>query len=250
LSFDLSNKKAVVTGASRGIGRGIALKLAECGCDVIVNYEKNDAGAKDVVDRIRKLGRESHAIQADVASEGEVSDFYDDALIAFKHIDILVNNAGIHQHLKHWELPKADWDRVLDVNLTGAFLCTKAFSPQMKKSNGGKIVNISSVIAYMGTDHEVHYAASKAGLVGLTKSLALELAPYKINVNAIAPGYIKTDMTAFNTEEEEYYYLSTIPMGLLGEPEDIANTAAFLCSKDSSYITGEVIHVNGGLYRF
>jgi 3-oxoacyl-[acyl-carrier protein] reductase len=250
MPFDLSNKKAVVTGASRGIGRGIAIKLAECGCDVIVNYEKNEAGAKEVVEHIRKLDRESHAIQADVSNEDEVAGFYDDALYAFKHIDILVNNAGIHQHLKHWELPKSDWDRVIDVNLTGAFLCTKAFSPQMKKSNGGKIVNISSVIAFMGTDHEVHYAASKAGLVGLTKSLALELAPFKINVNAIAPGYIKTDMTAFNSEEEENHYISMIPLGLLGEPEDIANAAAFLCSKDAAYITGEVIHVNGGLYRF
>lgn len=250
MSFDLSNKKAVVTGASRGIGRGIAIKLAEYGCDVIVNYEKNEAGAKEVVEKIRQLGRESHAIKADVSREDEVSDLFDDALYAFKHIDILVNNAGIHQHLKHWELTKSDWDRVLDVNLTGAFLCTKAFSPQMKKSNGGKIVNISSVIAFMGTDHEVHYAASKAGLVGLTKSLALELAPFRINVNAIAPGYIKTDMTTFISEDEECHYISMIPLGLLGEPEDIANAAAFLCSKDAAYITGEVIHVNGGLYRF
>jgi 3-oxoacyl-[acyl-carrier protein] reductase len=138
----------------------------------------------------------------------------------------------------------------MDVNLTSAFLCAKAFSGSMKAQKSGKIVNISSVIAYIGTDHEVHYAASKAGLVGLTKSLALELAPYNINVNAIAPGYIKTDMTKFNSPEEEAKYLATIPLGLLGEPEDIANAVAFLCSEESSYITGEVIHVNGGLNRY
>jgi 3-oxoacyl-[acyl-carrier protein] reductase len=250
MSFNFTNQSAVVTGASRGLGRATAIKLAQCGCDVIANYEKNEEGAREVLEQIRELGREVHAVQADVADEKAVSELYNEAMDAFGKIDILVNNAGIHQHLKSWELSKDDWERVIAVNLTGAFLCSKAFEVQMKERHSGKIVNISSVIGYMGTDHEVHYAASKSGLLGLTKSLALELAPYNINVNAVAPGYIKTDMTKFNSPEEEAKYLATIPLGMLGEPEDIANTVAFLCSEEASYITGEVIHVNGGLYRY
>jgi 3-oxoacyl-[acyl-carrier protein] reductase len=248
--FDFKAKIAVVTGASRGLGRATAIKLAEGGCDIIVNFEKNVEGAKEVVGLIRDMGREVHAVQADVADEEAVTRLYDESMDAFGKIDILVNNAGIHQHLKSWELSRTDWERVIGVNLTGGFLCSKAFTPQMKERRSGKIVNISSVIGYMGTDHEVHYASSKSGLLGLTKSLALELAPYNINVNAVAPGYIKTDMTKFASEEEEEKYLATIPLGMLGEPEDIGNTVAFLCSEEASYITGEVIHVNGGLYRY
>jgi 3-oxoacyl-[acyl-carrier protein] reductase len=248
--FDLSDKKAVVTGASRGIGRGCALVLARSGCDVVVNYEKSTEKAAEVVEEITGLGREAVAVQADVSNEDQVQKLFDESTEALGKIDILINNAGIHQHLPHWELPKKDWDRVINVNLTSAFMCSKAFSEGMKTRKNGKIVNISSVIAYIGTDHEVHYAASKAGLVGLTKSLALELAPFNINVNSVAPGYIRTDMTKFNSPDEEAGYLKTIPLGVLGEPEDIANAVAFLCSDESSYITGEVIHVNGGLNRY
>jgi len=250
MAFDLNGKKAVVTGASRGIGRGCAIALARCGCDVVVNFEKNAKLAAEVENEIKDLGRAAVAVKADVSDEEDVKKLFETSTASLGKIDILVNNAGIHQHLKHWELPKKDWDRVINVNLTSAFLCSKLFSEQMKVQKSGKIVNISSVIAYIGTDHEVHYAASKAGIVGLTKSLALELAPYNINVNAVAPGYIKTDMTKFNSPEEEAKYLATIPLGTLGEPEDIANTVAFLCSEESSYITGEVIHVNGGLNRY
>ena len=215
-----------------------------------MNYIENARGAEEVVKQIQEMGRRASAVQADVADEGAVSTLFERSMDKFDKIDFLVNNAGIHQHLKSWELSKEDWERVIAVNLTGAFLCSKAFVDQMKELRGGKIVNISSVIGYMGTDHEVHYASSKSGLLGLTKSLALELAPFNINVNAVAPGYIRTDMTKFNSKEEEEKYLATIPLGQLGEPEDIASTVAFLCSTDAAYITGEVIHVNGGLYRY
>jgi 3-oxoacyl-[acyl-carrier protein] reductase len=248
LNFD--DKVAVVTGSSRGLGRAIALRLAEGGADVIVNYEKSEEGANKVVESITAQGRRATAVQADVALEGDVARLYESAVDEFGKVDILVNNAGIHQHLKAWELPLPDWQRVIGVNLTGAFLCSKAFLDQMKERRAGKIVNVSSVIGYIGTDHEVHYAASKSGLVGLTKSLALELAPYNINVNAVAPGYIKTDMTKFESAEQEREVSATIPLGELGEPEDIANAVAFLCSSEASYITGEVIHVNGGLNRY
>jgi 3-oxoacyl-[acyl-carrier protein] reductase len=162
-------------------------------------------------------------------------------------VDILVNNAGIHQHLKSWELSNEDWDRVIGVNLTGVFNCSKAFAPDMMEKKWGRIVNISSVIAYLGTDHEVHYAASKGGVLSATKSLALELAPHGITVNAVSPGYIETDMTKFENEEEKKYYLEKIPLARLGKPQDIAHAVVFLCSTTATYITGETIHVNGGL---
>ncbi|UCH90289.1 MAG: 3-oxoacyl-ACP reductase FabG [Thermoplasmata archaeon] len=250
MKLDFKGLVAVVTGASRGLGKATALALAERGCDVVVNYEKSEGAAQEVVKLIEKLGRSAVAVKADVSKKEEVEALYEKSMELSGHVDILVNNAGIHQHLKIWELPVPDWERVLAVNLTGAFLCTKAFVDQMKERRSGKIVNISSVIGYMGTDHEVHYAASKSGLVGLTKSLALELAPFNINVNAVAPGYIRTDMTVFESPEQEEEVAARIPLGELGEPEDIANTVAFLCSKEASYITGEVVHVNGGLYRY
>lgn len=250
MNFDFGLRTAVVTGASRGLGRATAVKLAENGCDVIVNYEKNADAAAGTVALVKKLGRDAHAVEADVASEDAVAKLFDEATERLGKIDILVNNAGIHQHLKSWELSKNDWERVIGVNLTGAFLCSKAFVGPMKEEKRGKIVNISSVIGYMGTDHEVHYAASKSGIVGLTKSLALELAQYNINVNAVAPGYIRTDMTKFESEDEERKYAETVPLGEIGKPEDIAYAVAFLCSDSASYITGEVLHVNGGLYRY
>lgn len=236
----------MVTGASRGIGRGIALELAECGADVIGIYESSDGMAGEIRDAITRKGVMAEFFKCDVSKEEEVLAVREKALADFGKVDILVNNAGIHQHLKSWELSLGDWQRVLDVNLTGVFILCKAFIPHMKERGSGRIVNISSCVAYTGTDHEVHYAASKSGILALTKSLALELAP-NINVNAVAPGYTATDMVVFESAEQEEVVLRSIPKGRIGQSADIAKAVAFLCSDDSDYITGQVLHVNGGL---
>jgi 3-oxoacyl-[acyl-carrier protein] reductase len=244
---ELKGKIALVTGSSRGIGSATALALAREGAKVIVNYEKNKEKALGVVNQISEIGREVMAIQADVSKASDVDEMKKEVEERMGHVNILINNAGIHQHLKSWELSSEDWSRVMGVNLTGVFNCVKAFTPHMMEEKWGKIVNISSVIAHIGTDHEVHYAASKGGVVSATRSLALELAPYKIRVNAVSPGYIETDMTKFESEEEKQFYLEKIPLKRLGDPVEIADCVVFLCSKRSSYITGQVIQVNGGL---
>jgi 3-oxoacyl-[acyl-carrier protein] reductase len=243
----IKGKTALVTGSSRGIGEATALALSDEGAVVVVNYVKSKEKAEAVVRRITENGAEAISVKADVSDPIDVENMKKRIFDELGEVNILVNNAGIHQHLKTWELTSKDWHRVIDVNLTSVFNCSKAFAPEMMSKKWGKIVNISSVIAYMGTDHEIHYAASKGGVVSATKSLALELAPYNITVNAVAPGYIKTDMTKFSSEEERKYYLDQIPMRRLGNPSDIADCVVFLCSENSSYITGQVIHVNGGL---
>ncbi len=242
----LLGKVALVTGASRGIGRGIALALASEGCDVVVNYNGSKDKALAVVKQIKTMGRKALAVQADVSDETQV-----EALRAAVHkelgpIDILVNNAGIHQHLKFWELSRTDWDRVLGVDLSGPFLVTKAFVEDMKSKKAGRVIHISSVIGLIGTDHEIHYAASKAGLLGVTKSMALELAPYGITVNCVAPGWIDTDMTADFKGAQAEALLKKIPLRSVGRPEDIAKAVVFLASKDADWMTGETLHVNGG----
>lgn len=244
---DIEGKVALVTGSSRGIGKAVAIALAKEKAKVVVNYVKNRKMADEVVSKIKEEGGEAIMIEADVSNSKEVESMRERVHKEMGHVNILVNNAGIHQHLKSWELSDEDWNMVLGVNLTGVFNCTKAFTPDMRSNKWGRIVNISSVIAYIGTDHEVHYAASKGGVVSATKSLAMELAPYNIRVNAVSPGYIETDMTKFSSEEEKGYYLEKIPLGRLGIPSEIADSVVFLCSSRSSYITGEVLQVNGGL---
>jgi 3-oxoacyl-[acyl-carrier protein] reductase len=223
------------------------MALAREGAKVVVNYEKSREKARDVVNQISESGGEAIAIQADVSQIQEVEKMKKEIEENLGPVSILVNNAGIHQHLKSWELSSEDWNRVMGVNLTGVFNCIKAFTPHMMEEKWGMIVNISSVIAHIGTDHEVHYAASKGGVVSATKSLALELAPYKIRVNAVSPGYIDTDMTKFESDEEMQFYLEKIPLKRLGNSSEIADCVVFLCSDRSSYITGQVIQVNGGL---
>lgn len=248
--LSLKGKKAVVTGSSRGIGRGCALTLARYGADIAVNYTESAKKAEDVVREIEKMGRKSFAVKADVSKEDEVNSLFEKTVNEFGRIDILVNNAGIHQHLKTWELSLKDWQKIIDVNLTGVFLCSKRAVIHMKEAKSGSIVNISSCVAFTGTDHEIHYASTKAGVLGFTKSLALEVAPYRMRVNAVAPGFIATDMVLPLTDEARKKIESDIPLGRLGEPADIGEVTAFLVSDLAAYITGEVVHVNGGLIMY
>jgi 3-oxoacyl-[acyl-carrier protein] reductase len=242
----LLGKVALVTGASRGIGRGIALALAGEGCDVAVNFVGSKEKAQAVVKDIKALGRRAIAVQADVSDEGQVERMRDTVHKELGPVDIIVNSAGIHQHLKFWELSRKDWDRVIAVNLTGPFLVTKAFIEDMKGRKRGRVVHISSIIGMVGTDHEIHYAASKAGLFAVTKSMALELAPFGITVNCIAPGWIDTDMTADFKGPDAEALLRKIPLHKVGQPDDIAKAVVFLASDDAAWVTGETVHVNGG----
>jgi 3-oxoacyl-[acyl-carrier protein] reductase len=242
----LANGVALVTGASRGIGRGIALEMAREGADVVINYARSNKEAKEVARDIEALGRRALVIEANVSNPKEVERMRKLVLKEFGGVGILVNNAGIHRHLKSWEMDYEEWKRVLGVNLDGVFLCSKAFSSEMKAKKWGRIISISSIIAFTGTDHEAHYGASKAGVVGLTKSLALELGGYNITVNAIAPGWIETDMTSGMTIEERKKGLDLIPIRRIGQPVDIAHMAVFLASDRASFITGQTINVNGG----
>jgi 3-oxoacyl-[acyl-carrier protein] reductase len=246
----LAKKVALVTGASRGIGRAIALEIAQEGADVVVNFSRSQDKANEVARTIEALGRRALVLKADVSRADDVEEMRRQIIDEFGGIDILVNNAGTHYHLKSWEMDYTEWSRVLGVNLDGVFLCCKTFSPEMRAKKWGRIINISSVIAFTGTNHEAHYAASKAAVVGLTKSLALELAPYNITVNAIAPGWIETDMTSGATEDEKKKALEFVPLGRFGRPEDIAHAAVFLASDNASYITGQTLHINGGEAMF
>jgi len=242
----LPKKVALITGASKGIGRAIALEMAREGADVVVNYNQSEEKAKEVARTIESFGRKALLQKADVSKAVDVEAMKKQVLREFNGVDILVNNAGTHYHLKTWEMDPKEWSRVLGVNLDGVFFCSKAFSKEMRERKWGRIVNISSIIAFIGTDHEAHYGASKAAVVGLTKALALELAPYNVTVNAIAPGWIETDMTSGTKGDEKKEALKLIPLGRFGQPEDIAYAAVFLASERASFITGQTLHVNGG----
>lgn len=243
----LEGKKALVTGASRGIGRAIALALAAEGADVAVNYAGSEAAAKEVAAQIEAMGRRALVLKADVADSAASTAMVDAAVKEFGRIDILVNNAGITRDTLLMRMKEEDWDAVLTTNLKGVYNCTKAAVKYMMKQKSGRIVSISSVVGLTGNAGQANYAAAKAGVIGFTKAVAKEVAARGITVNAIAPGFIKTDMTSVLPEKVVEGLLNNIPLHTLGAPEDIAKAALFLVSEDANYITGQTLHVDGGM---
>jgi 3-oxoacyl-[acyl-carrier protein] reductase len=244
-TISLEGKVAIVTGASRGIGRSIAEEFARAGADVVVNYNKTPA--QELVQLAESLGRKAIAVQADVSSVADCEKLIDEAMKAFGKIDVLVNNAGITRDTLLMRMDEAAWDAVLDTNLKSAFATCKAASKHMMKARAGSIINMASVSGLMGLAGQANYAASKAGLIGFTKTIARELAPRGIRANVIAPGFITSDMTATLDEKMKEQVLSQIPLKRYGEPVDIANAALFLASDMSSYVTGTTLVVSGGM---
>lgn len=245
--MSFTGKTAVVTGGSRGLGRAVCLELAAGGANVVLCYAGNEAAARETVAACEALGAKALAVRCNVADSGEVKALMDAALQAFGRIDILVNNAGITRDGLLMMMKEDDFDAVIDANLKGTFLCMKAVARQMVKQRYGRIVNLSSVVGLRGNAGQVNYAASKAGVIGMTKSLAKELAGRNITVNAVAPGFIGTDMTAAMPEAAKTATLAAIPMGRMGAPEDVAKAVAFLAGDGAAYITGQVLAVDGGM---
>lgn len=245
--MNLAGKAALVTGASRGIGREIALELARQGADVAVNFSGSEDKANEVVDQIKQLGRDAFTVKCDVSDSEQVADMVKETIDRFGHLDILVNNAGITRDNLLMRMKEDEWDDVIKINLKGVFLCTKAVTRQMMKQRQGRIINIASIVGVSGNPGQANYVAAKAGVIGLTKTTAKELASRNITVNAIAPGFITTDMTDKLTEEVKTEMLKQIPLARFGEPKDIAKVTAFLASDDSSYMTGQTLHIDGGM---
>jgi 3-oxoacyl-[acyl-carrier protein] reductase len=244
----LNGKVALVTGASRGIGRAIALQLAEAGADVVVNYAGSENAAQEVVTQIEALGRKAMKLQADVSSWQAADDLVKQTIEAFGKIDILVNNAGITRDNLIMRMKEEEFDEVIATNLKGVFNCIKAVTRPMMKQRSGRIINISSVVGVLGNPGQANYVAAKAGVIGLTKATARELATRGITVNAVAPGFIETDMTDKLSGETREQLLKQIPLERLGQPEDIAKAVLYLASDDASYLTGQTLHVDGGMY--
>ena len=245
--MSLQGKCALVTGGSRGIGRAVCQELARQGARVAVNYAGNAAAAEETVKACQDLGTDAFAIQADVADAAACEAMVQEVLTRFGRLDILVNNAGITRDNLALSISEADFDAVLDTNLKGAFLCIKAAYRPMMKQRYGRIVNLSSIAGIRGNAGQANYAASKAGLIGLTKSMAKELAARNVTVNAVAPGFIETDMTAVLSEKIREGMLSSIPAGRLGQAEDVARAVAFFAGDGAAYITGQVLCVDGGM---
>ncbi|PJN87112.1 beta-ketoacyl-ACP reductase [Bacillus sp. mrc49] len=243
----LKGKKALVTGASRGIGREVALELALQGADVAINYSGSEAKANEVVDEIKALGREAFAIQCDVANGESVTNMVKEVVERFGRVDILVNNAGITRDNLLMRMKEDEWDAVINTNLKGVFLCTKAVTRQMMKQRSGRIINMASIVGVSGNAGQANYVAAKAGVIGLTKTTAKELASRGITVNAIAPGFISTDMTGELPEDVQKAMLDQIPLARFGDPKEVASVASFLASDASKYMTGQTLHVDGGM---
>lgn len=244
----LKDKTALVTGASRGIGRETAIELGRAGAKVAVNYSSSEKSAEEVAEIIRSNGGTAEIFKASVNNEDEVVKMFVSIEEKLGGVDILVNNAGITKDNLLLRMKTEEWEQVADVNLKGAFLCMRSALKYMMKKRYGKIINISSVVGFSGNAGQVNYSATKAGLIGMTKSAALELAQRGIRVNAVAPGFIETDMTAVLPDDVKKIYIEKIPLRSLGSASDVAQAVLFLAGPQSDYITGQTIHVNGGMY--
>ena len=241
-------RAALVTGGGRGIGRAICLALAKAGFDVCVNYASSSAAAEQTAADCRALGVQAITQQADVTDPAQCQSLVEGTAQTFGRLDVLVNNAGVTADKLILRMEESDWDRVLDINLKGCFNMIKHVTPYMMRKRYGRIVSISSVVGMMGNAGQANYAASKAGIIGLTKTVAKEFGPRNITANAVAPGFIKTAMTDALTDEQKQAMYKQIPLGCLGETQDIANAVKFLVSDDARYITGVVLKVDGGMY--
>ncbi|QAS51030.1 3-oxoacyl-[acyl-carrier-protein] reductase [Halobacillus litoralis] len=243
----LQDQVALVTGASRGIGRAIALELASKGAKVAVNYAGSEDKAEAVVQEIEEQGGVAIKIQANVSSDEDVKRMVKTIIDEFGRLDILVNNAGITKDNLLMRMKEEEFDSVIDTNLKGVFLCTKGVTRQMMKQKYGRIINVASIVGVSGNPGQANYVAAKAGVIGMTKSNAKELAARNIQVNAVAPGYIATDMTDSLTDEQREQMLSLIPLNRLGEGQDVARVVRFLASEDAAYMTGQTLHIDGGM---
>jgi 3-oxoacyl-[acyl-carrier protein] reductase len=245
--MNLSERVAIVTGGGRGIGRAIAIKLAENGATVVVNDVGDSTPAEGVAEEITKMGRESMVALADISQSAEVASLVDNTVDKYGKVDILVNNAGITRDQLIMRMSDDDWDKVLGINLKGVFLCSKAVLRPMMKQRWGRIISISSIVGLIGNAGQANYASAKAGIIGLTRTIAKEVASRGITANAIAPGFIDTAMTQQLPEERKQELMNQVPLGYLGTPRDIAEVVAFLASEEARYITGQVITVDGGI---
>jgi 3-oxoacyl-[acyl-carrier protein] reductase len=249
-----TERVVVVTGGSRGIGRAICLAMAEPGTRIFFNYfspanpEAEEAAAAETIELVTAAGAQAQGICANVAVPAEVSQFFDQVMEAAGRIDVLVNNAGITRDNLLVRMKEEEWDAVMNVNLKGPFLCSQIAAKIMMKQRSGRIINIASVVGVIGNFGQANYVTTKAGIIGLTKTAAKELAPRGVTVNAVAPGFIETDMTAALPEKARNMMLSMIPLNRPGQPEDVADAVAFLASEKASYMTGQVLHVSGGMY--
>jgi 3-oxoacyl-[acyl-carrier protein] reductase len=242
---DFSNRVAMVTGSARGIGKAIALRLAEAGVAVVVNDV--DEAVEGVAEEIRAMGRQCLAVLADISSPSDVAGLMEAVKVVFEKVDILVNNAGVTRDRLLLRMSDEDWDKVLSINLKGAFLCTRAVLRGMVRQRWGRIVSIASIIGMMGNPGQANYAAAKAGLIGFTRTIAKEVASHGITANAIAPGFIDTEMTRQLEEDWKEEVRSRIPLNYFGSPRDVAEAVAFLASEEARYITGQVLNVDGGM---
>ena len=247
MTLKLEGKLALITGGARGIGKAISIGLAKAGADIIINYRSSSTAAEELIKEIEAIGRKAYMYKADVSSMEDVVALESAVSKEVGVIDILVNNAGVTKDTLLMRMKEEDFDSVININLKGVFNCTKVFSKKMMKKRAGSIINISSVVGITGNAGQSNYSASKAGVIGFTKSIAKEIGSRNITVNAVAPGFIETDMTDILNDEIKETYVKNIPLGKMGTPEDVSKVVEFLASDDARYITGQVINVDGGM---